>query len=281
MPDVSVSSHISLLEWLLTILQLVAISANQEVTTNKLRPLAFGVNQLMGSSFAILGTFAAAGFVANNTGGHGGWPWAYYLNAFVYALAGVSVLTTYFPPPPLLRRQGQLKEIFKRVDYIGILLFCGSLASLLIGLTWGGTTYAWNSKEIIATLVCGCLGLVVFGFWEWLGKDDGIFDHRLMQGPNFPILLFVCLIDGMLLLGVNVLYAQEIADMFASNAVHIAVILCPYLITSCFGCLPAGWLMGRTKSYRALLVGSLVWAALFTGKLDPLSCVAGSDFSQA
>lgn len=248
------------------LLQLVAISANQEITTNKMRPLAFGVNQFMGSSAALIGTFAAAAFVKHNTGGHGGWPWAYYLNAFVYATAGVSVLATYFPPKPLLGRQGHLKEIFARVDYVGILIFCGSLASLLIGLTWGGTTYAWNSGTIIATLVCGCIGLVIFGVWEWLGKSDGIFDHRLMQGPNFPILLFVCLIDGMLLLGVNVLYAQEIGDMFSTDAVRIAVILCPYLVTSCFGCLPAGWIMARTKSYRILLVGALLWCALFTGK---------------
>jgi MFS family permease len=231
-----------------------------------MRPLAFGVNQFMGSSAALIGTFSAAAFVKHNTGGDGGWHWSYYLNAFVYATAGVSVALTYFPPKPLLGRKEHLKEIFARVDYVGIMIFCASLASLLIGLTWGGTTYAWSSGTIIATLTCGCIGLVIFGLWEWKGKSDGIFDHRLMQGPNFPILLFVCLIDGMLLLGVNVLYAQEIGDMFSDDAVRIAVILCPYLVTSCFGCLPAGWIMAKTKSYRILLVGALLWCALFTGK---------------
>jgi len=69
----------------------------------------------------------------------------------------------------------------------------------------------------------------------------------------------------MLLLGVNVLYAQEIGDLFSSDAIRIAVILCPYLITSTVGCLPAGLIMGLTRSYRVLLIGALLWCALFTG----------------
>jgi MFS family permease len=219
----------------------------------------------MGSTTAVLGVFIAAAFVKNNAGGHGGWPWAYYFNAFVYAVTGVAVFATYFPPPPLLRRQGEGKSLLSHVDYVGILLLCGSLASLLLGLTWGGTTYAWSSGTIIATLTCGCVGLAIFGLWEWLGKKDGLFDHRLLQTANFLILLVVCCIDGMLLLGVNVLYAQEIADLFSTDPVRIAVILCPYLITSTFGCFPAGWIMARTKSYRTLLVGALLWCSLFLG----------------
>lgn len=139
---------------------------------------------------------------------------------------------------------------------------------MIIGLTWGGSTYAWNSGPIIGTLVAGCIGLFVFGLFEWkVKKTNGLLDHRLFETFNFPILCFVCLVDGMLLLGVNVLYAQEIADLFATDAIRIAVILSPYLITSTVGCLPAGWLMGKTKSYRIMLIGALLWCALFTGML--------------
>lgn len=139
-------------------------------------------------------------------------------------------------------------------------------STVTIALTWGGTTYAWNSGVIIGTLVAGCVGLLVFGLFEYRFKtSNGILDHRLFTNMNFPILCFVCLVDGMLLLGINVLYAQEIADLFSSDALRISVILTPYLITSTVGCLPAGWIMGKTHSYRTLLIGALVWCALFTG----------------
>lgn len=94
---------------------------------------------------------------------------------------------------------------------------------------------------------------------------EGIFDHRLFQTLNFPILLFVCTIDGMLLLGVNTGFSQEIYDILSTDAVQIAVILCPYLITSTFGCIPAGFIMAKTRSYRTLLVAALMWCSLFTG----------------
>ena len=201
------------------------------------------------------------------------WRWAYYLSACAYFIAGVWTALTYFPPPPALRRHEKLREIFGTLDYIGILLLAGSLASLIIGLTWGGTTYPWSSGRIIACLVVGCLGLLILGLYEAFLKKDGLFDHRLFLSRNFPVLLFVCVIDGMLLLGVNVLYANEIADLYSTDAVRIAVILSPYLITSTFGCIPAGALMARTKRYRTLLIGALVWCALFTGMLpDSFVC---------
>ncbi|CZR68468.1 related to potential drug facilitator PEP5 [Phialocephala subalpina] len=236
---------------------IVSISCIQEIMPNKLRPWAMGVSQALASAFVVLGTFLAAAFVRDNTGGAGGWRWAYYFNGIIYGITSLSIALTYFPPPPVLRRHHVLKEIASSVDYIGILLMSGSFASLIIGLTWGGSTYAWDSKQVIATLVMGCVGLVIFGLYEGFIVREGILDHRLFQTMNFQILLFVCTIDGMLLLGVNVLYSQQIFDLFSENAVRIAVILSPYLITSTFGCIPAG-LMALVNSQR------LNWAYAFS-----------------
>lgn len=224
-----------------------------------------GVSQFMASAFVVLGTFAAAAFVRDNIGGAGGWRWAYYFNGIIYGFTSLSITLTYFPPKPRLGRRSQLGSIFAGVDYIGILIMSASFASLVIGITWGGSTYPWSSKQVVAPLVCGCVGLVMFGLYEAFVVKEGILDHRLFQTMNFPILLFVCTIDGMLLLGVNVLYSQEIFDLFSQNAVRIAVILSPYLITSTFGCIPAGWIMASTKSYREMLVAALFWCSLFTG----------------
>ncbi|KAF4628323.1 hypothetical protein G7Y89_g9833 [Cudoniella acicularis] len=214
---------------------IVSISCIQEIMPNKLRPWAMGVSQAMASAFVVLGTFIAAAFVRENIGGAGGWRWAYYFNGIIYAVTAISIAVTYFPPTPKLGRHHVLKEIVSGVDYIGILVMAGSFASLIIALTWGGNTYAWSSKEVIATLVVGGIGLLLFGLYEAFVVTEGILDHRLFATMNFPILLFVCTIDGMLLLGVNVLFSQEIFDIFSENAVRIAVILSPYLITSTFG----------------------------------------------
>lgn len=220
----------------------------------------------LASVAVIAGTLAAGVFVKYYT-----WRWSYYLNACVYGTTALLVLIFYRPPPTTLRRQqSRVGHLVSQVDYIGIFVFAGSLASLLIALTWGGSTYAWNSTQVMAALIVGCVGILSFGLYETFVVKEGMFDHRLFASRNFPILLFVCAIDGMLLLGVNVLFSQQIAIVFTQDAVKVATDLMPYLVTSAFGCLPAGFIMGKTQSYRLLLVFALAWCSLFTGMY---SCV--------
>ncbi|KAG8412656.1 hypothetical protein J3459_013901 [Metarhizium acridum] len=238
---------------------IVSISCIQEITPNKHRPWAMGVSQAMASAFVVLGTFLAAAFVRDNVGGLGGWRWAYYFNGIIYGLTAVAIGVSYFPPRPVLGRHQVRREIITGVDYLGILLMAGSFASLITGLTWGGTTYPWDSPRIIATLTAGCVGLAFFGLYEAFMVKEGILDHRLFQTRNFPILMLVCAIDGMLLLGVNVAFSQEAYDLFTQDAVGIATIISPYLILSTFGCIPAGCIMAFTRSYRAFLVAALSW----------------------
>lgn len=258
---------ISLFE--LTMIKIVSISCIQEIMPNKLRPWALGVSQALASAFVVLGTFLAAAMVRDNVGGHGGWRWAYYFNGIIYGVTALAVTLTYFPPPPrLARKKHILADLVTKVDYVGIGIMTGSFAALVIGLTWGGSTYPWDDGRIIATLVVGCVGLVGFTLYETFVVKEGIMDHRLFQTRNFPILLVVCTIDGMLLLGVNVQLSQEIFDLFTQDAVQVAVILCPFLVTSTFGCIPAGWLMASTKSYRILLVVALFWCSLFAGLMS-------------
>lgn len=249
----------------------MGIPAAQEVTPNKFRPWTMGFSQAFASVAVIAGTLGAGAFVKFQT-----WRWSYYLNGFVYGASALLVTLFYHPPPTGMRRQGlTISKLLSKVDYFGIFLFTGSIASLLIGLTWGGATYPWKAGSVVAPLTVGCVGLVGFGLYEWLAVEEGILDHRMFYSRNFPILLFVCVVDGMLLLGVNVLFAQQIAALYTRDAVKIATILTPYLATSAFGCIPAGMLMARTKRYRVMLVCALIWCSLFTGKLYTHDFVVG------
>ncbi|KIW19448.1 hypothetical protein PV08_00020 [Exophiala spinifera] len=246
---------------------IVSIAANQEIVPSRVRPYVFGFAQTINSIAAVVGTFTAGAFAQA-----GNWQWSYRLNGIVYAIAGISVLLSYRPPPTAIRRTTNLREIILGCDFIGVILLAGSFACIVIALTWGGSQYAWSSGMIVGLLVGGCIGLVVFGLYEWKGaRSNAVLDHRLFDSANFPILCFICLIDGMLLLGVNVLYSHEIPAVFGGDAVRTAVILSPYLITSTLGCLPAGLIMGRTKAYRTLLVSALLFVSLFTGLMALLN----------
>lgn len=45
---------------------------------------------------------------------------------------------------------------------------------VILGLTWGGQEYAWNSTHVIATLVVGSVVSVAFVVWQW-------------KGPKYPL----------------------------------------------------------------------------------------------
>ena len=64
---------------------------------------------------------------------------------------------------------------FKDVDVGGIVLLTTFVLSLALALTWGGTTYPWNSPVIIALLVVGVAFIPMFAVWE-------------IYVPRFPVL---------------------------------------------------------------------------------------------
>jgi hypothetical protein len=53
-------------------------------------------NGRLASAFVFLGTYLAAAFVRDNTGGAGGWRWAYYFNGIIYGVTALSIAVTYF-----------------------------------------------------------------------------------------------------------------------------------------------------------------------------------------
>lgn len=48
------------------------------------------------------------------------------------------------------------------MDFGGIVLFSGGLILFLLGLSWGGGLYPWNSAHVIATIVVGIVTLIAF-----------------------------------------------------------------------------------------------------------------------
>ncbi|EON97829.1 putative trichothecene efflux pump protein [Phaeoacremonium minimum UCRPA7] len=97
-----------------------------------------------------------------------GWRGCYYI---LIGINGASFLCWFFfyHPPTFRMKHGNnasLMRYIKDFDYIGTLLYTGGLLILIMGLNWGGSVYAWKSAHVIATIVAGFVGLVLFVLWE-------------------------------------------------------------------------------------------------------------------
>lgn len=67
-------------------------------------------------------------------------------------------------------------NLLGNVDFIGIMLWSCGVVCLVLALSWGGTTYAWNSATIIALLCVAGILLIVFT----------VFEHRFAKDPIIP-----------------------------------------------------------------------------------------------
>ena len=48
----------------------------------------------------------------------------------------------------------------------GNFLIISSSSAVVIGLTWGGVQYTWTSAKVLAPLVVGLVGMVLFVLYE-------------------------------------------------------------------------------------------------------------------
>jgi len=78
----------------------------------------------------------------------------------------------------LKRRDRSLQQKLSEIDYSGTILLIGSIASLIIPITWGGVIFSWSDWHTLTPLILGLAGLAVFAFFE-------------NKTPKRPILLII------------------------------------------------------------------------------------------
>ena len=101
----------------------------------------------------------AGGIIVQSTN----WRWVFFLNL---PIGGLALLLVILFLEVNYDKQSSIGEKLKRVDYIGNAIFVGSVVSILLSLTWAGTTYPWSSHQVLLPLTLGFLGLAAFLYYE-------------------------------------------------------------------------------------------------------------------
>jgi len=112
-----------------------------------------------------------------------GWRAVFFLLTAVNATSCILYFFFYHPPSfsQLHGRRESKKEWLKHFDYVGTVLYAAGLSLFLLGLSWGGTKYAWTSAEVLSFVLIGLSCLVAFGCWEWFMP---------LREPLIPLTLF-------------------------------------------------------------------------------------------
>ncbi|KEF59507.1 uncharacterized protein A1O9_04351 [Exophiala aquamarina CBS 119918] len=198
-------------------LQQLAFAASNEIVPKKWRGTVVAFLNLAAVPGSAFGSVIAYALVANLN-----WRWAFYLGAIANGLGLTLIIVFYWPPTFLdIHRDGKTRlQQIREMDFVGLFFYGGGLTSFLLGVSWGGNPHSWTSAPVLAPLIIGAIAVTVaFPIWEIYSSEKiaklcppDMF--RNIRGFTVP--LSVCFLGGMMFMGLQVLWPQEVQLLFTS-----------------------------------------------------------------
>jgi EmrB/QacA subfamily drug resistance transporter len=179
------------------------------------------------------------------------WRWIFYVNLPIGAVA-LAVIGLAFHTSIDRRRHA--------MDYLGALLLAGTLASVVLFTSLGGTTWAWSSPKIIALIVLSIVLLPAF-LWVESRADEPILPLSLFRNHTFSVTSAVGFIVGFALFGAITylpLYLQVAKGSSPTKSgLQLTPLMAGVLITS----IVSGQVISRVGRYRVFpIVGTALMA---------------------
>lgn len=227
----------------------IAIAVVGDIFTPRERAKWQGVTGSVSALASILGP-ALGGFFTDNLT----WRWVFYVNLPV----GVVAMLVLVFLMPTLRSENKKPSI----DYTGVALLIAGAVPLLLGFSWAGSQYDWNSPQIIGLFIGAAVASTAFILYEaWLERRGGqpILEPGLFKNSIFSISTVVMVIFGMGLFGSIYyisLFAQGVVGFSATNS---GFILTPLMLTAIVTSILSGQLVGRFGKYKLIaIVGAAI-----------------------
>lgn len=173
-----------------------------------------------------------------------GWRWVFYVNLPLGLLALFMIM---YRMPVLRHGAGG------SIDYLGAALVVSTAASLLLGLTLGGTRYPWDSPQIRGLFAVGGVSLVIF-LWIETRATHPILPLHLFRIHSFRVAALASFVMSTAFLGVVMfmpLYMQVVQGINATQSGFALLPLMGGLIVSGIVC---GRLVTRTGRYKPFMI---------------------------
>ncbi|KAI0795826.1 iron permease [Abortiporus biennis] len=245
------------------ILSITAIILS-DIVTLKERGIYNGILGLVWAVTCILGPIVGGSFAKS-----GNWRWVFStpdMNLPIAGFALILVVTCLH----LKTTTQSLRDKFARIDWIGNFIVTSSTTSIVLSLTWGGTTYPWSSAQVLTPLILGVVGLLSFGFYEFNFAREPIMPYQLVSNltslsgyiQNFIITLV--LMTG--IFWVPTFYQA----CYNASPIHSGVLFLPTCGVVGFCIVAGGVSVAATKRYRPQIWFSWAIVVVATGFISTL-----------
>jgi MFS family permease len=205
---------------------------------------------LIGSVFAIA-TVAGpliGGFIVDNLS----WRWVFYVNVPVGAVAVVIVSTRLHLHTPHARH---------RIDYIGTALLGGGVSALILLATWGGSQYAWGSRNIVGLGIVGIVLLTAFAWWEGRAAEP-ILPLKLFRSPVFAVANSMGFAIGMALFGTLIFIPLFLQIVYGASPTSSGLRMLPLMGGLLVASILSGRAISRLGRYKAFPIAGTATLAV-------------------
>ncbi|MFL5296893.1 MAG: MDR family MFS transporter [Phenylobacterium sp.] len=204
--------------------------------------LSSTIGPLIGGYFTDHGTVTLAGHVV------AGWRWVFYLNL---PLSVLSLFMILFKMP---RMSHQAKG---KIDFIGAALIIATFVPLLLGLTFGGRTYAWTSPTELGLFGGALLGLGLYVVNERFASDPilplDLFQNRVFTTANLAgFLVSMSFMSTVAFLPLFMQLGQGVA------ATTSGLSTLPLMAGLMGSSIAAGRVVTRTGAYKPLMIAGIL-----------------------
>lgn len=219
----------------------------------------------------VMGVFGLASIVGPTAGGaitdHLGWRWVFFLPLPLAVVAWLIVGIVL----PRVRTGGS-----HTLDLSGSALLTGALVGVLLGFTWGGSTYAWGSWQEVVCFVSGAVLLLLFVLNERRAAEP-VLSPALFGNRVFTLSVATSFLIAAGMFGALTFIPLFVQGVLGKSAQNSGVVLTPMMLSFVAGSAIGGQLISRTGRYKlqaSIGMGFALAGFVLFSRLTPAS---GSD----
>ena len=178
-----------------------------------------------------------------------GWRWNFFVG-LPFAVAAIVVLQRTLHLPGTTRRR-------VRIDWAGAILLSASIATLLLWVTFAGSSFAWLSWQTAAMVGGAALGVGAVVVVEQRAAEP-IIPLHLFRNRTVVLTVLASVAVGIALFGTQVFLSQYMQLARGKTPTESGLLTIPMVVGTFLASTVSGRAISRTGRYKAIMVAGAV-----------------------
>ncbi|KAL4902134.1 hypothetical protein BDW74DRAFT_186934 [Aspergillus multicolor] len=193
------------------------------------------------------------------------WRWNWWINLPCSAVAFAVLLWVLNIDDHRHNEKLSFRQGLKRIDWLGIGLILGVTMMLLLGLNFGGSSFAWRSPTVICLIIFGVVMVPFFVFSEAKYARNPIMPLRLFRMSSNVAALLVCFCHGFVYISAFYFLPIFFQAVKGTSVMMSGILILPITIVQCLTGIATGFIIRHTSHYRESICAGMAILTLGFG----------------